>query len=341
MKLATRATWPGAVLLAACRSRRPWVRVRLGSRRGILGGAYRSTRKPGRSCYGDAAATQLRWRKTYVPGPGGLDDAVQVVVENVAFPAQGKKLYTYLRDELGTVMAVVAEDESQDKTKPTIPARYHYTPYGEAHAETGPELRRARFDGDAVMVGGETQAPETPLTAGGAVRLGFSIPLEPATLAAGLAFEEETAAGWQPVGAAEKLVGSEGQEGLEILVSLRGAWKRGATYRLKAGPALKDKAGRPLAAEKAVELTIPEIAQIGEGLDRRFPVDHESWQAAGETLGGRFPGGQTSLFQGLWTDPVTGINYARARWYDARNASWLSEDPLLDIDSPNLYAFVA
>jgi hypothetical protein len=30
-------------------------------------------------------------------------------------------------------------------------------------------------------------------------------------------------------------------------------------------------------------------------------------------------------FQGLWTDPTTGISYARNRWYDARNASWLSE----------------
>ncbi|MCP4594482.1 MAG: hypothetical protein GY842_27440, partial [bacterium] len=56
---------------------------------------------------------------------------------------------------------------------------------------------------------------------------------------------------------------------------------------------------------------------------------------------GRFPGGQTSLFQGLWTDPVTGVAHARARWYDARNASWLSEDPYADLDSPNLYAFVA
>jgi len=46
------------------------------------------------------------------------------------------------------------------------------------------------------------------------------------------------------------------------------------------------------------------------------------------------------LFQGLWTDPVTGIAYARNRWYDARTASWLSEDPLGAVDSPNLYAFV-
>ncbi len=51
--------------------------------------------------------------------------------------------------------------------------------------------------------------------------------------------------------------------------------------------------------------------------------------------------GQNLLFQGLWTDPATGISYARARWYDARNANWLSEDPLADVDSPNLYAFVA
>ncbi|MCP4897523.1 MAG: hypothetical protein GY906_11175, partial [bacterium] len=37
-------------------------------------------------------------------------------------------------------------------------------------------------------------------------------------------------------------------------------------------------------------------------------------------LDGRFPGGQNLLFQGLWTDPVTGLSYARNRWYDARNA---------------------
>ena len=45
-------------------------------------------------------------------------------------------------------------------------------------------------------------------------------------------------------------------------------------------------------------------------------------------------------FQGLWTDPVTGLSYARNRWYDARTASWLSTDPLGAVDSQNLYAFV-
>jgi RHS repeat-associated protein len=70
-------------------------------------------------------------------------------------------------------------------------------------------------------------------------------------------------------------------------------------------------------------------------------ADYESIAAAGNTIGGRFPGGQNLLFQGTWTDPVTGISYARARWYDARNAGWLSEDPVGDKDSPNLYSFVA
>ena len=35
------------------------------------------------------------------------------------------------------------------------------------------------------------------------------------------------------------------------------------------------------------------------------------------------------------------VAYARARWYDARTASWLSEDPEQTLDSPNLYAYVA
>ncbi len=64
------------------------------------------------------------------------------------------------------------------------------------------------------------------------------------------------------------------------------------------------------------------------------------WTHQMATLDGRFPGGQNLLFQGLWTDPVTGLSYARNRWYDARNASWLSEDPKGAIDSTNLYAFV-
>lgn len=291
--------------------------------------------------YGDVAETQLRWRKTYVPGPGGLDDAVQVVVENLAFPAQGKKLYTYLRDELGTVLGVVSEEESQDPAKPTIPARYHYTPYGEGHAEIGPELRRVRFDAGVLTVAGVEQAAATPLTANGALRLSFSIPVDPATIAAGLTFEERTPSGWQAVSGAEMLAASEGEDRLDLLVSLRSAWKRNTSYRVRADAGFKDQTGRVLATEREIEFTIPAAATVTTTpVDHRFPIDYESWRTAGDTLGGRFPGGQTSLFQGLWTDPVTGVNFARTRWYDPRNAVWLCEDPLLTIDSPNLYAFV-
>ncbi len=73
----------------------------------------------------------------------------------------------------------------------------------------------------------------------------------------------------------------------------------------------------------------------------------EGAQAAGVTVAGLydiakpFPGGQNLQFHGLWADPITGLSYARARWLSTRGASWLSEDPKKDVDSPNLYAYVA
>jgi len=75
--------------------------------------------------------------------------------------------------------------------------------------------------------------------------------------------------------------------------------------------------------------------------DRRTALTYESWSAANDTLGNRFPGGQSHLFQGAWTDPVTGLAYHRARWYEPRTAYWLSEDPAGTVDSTNLSGFVA
>lgn len=69
-------------------------------------------------------------------------------------------------------------------------------------------------------------------------------------------------------------------------------------------------------------------------------VRFESWEAASDTVGGRFPGGQNLGFHGAWTDPVTGLVYLRNRWYDPRNGQFLSPDPRGPVDSPNLYAFV-
>ena len=50
------------------------------------------------------------------------------------------------------------------------------------------------------------------------------------------------------------------------------------------------------------------------------------------------PESHRQSYQGLCTDPTTGLSYARNRWYEARTASWLSEDPLGPVDSPNLYS---
>ena len=308
----------------------------------------------------------MRWRKTYVPGPTGLDDAVQVVVQIFDDPmspfAGTTRTYTYLRDELGTVMGLVAEEEGSDPAHPPMPARYLYTPYGEAHAETGPEPRRAWFDEATTRVvpaaGGTavTQAVADPnVAAAGALRVRLSLPLEAGTVAAGgVVVEERSAgAGWTAVDPAETVVGppvtsggevsTEGSGG-EVAVLLRGGWERGVAYRVRLTTALRDEAGRSLAEELRLEWTVasdPAGGVVGAGFfERQFAPAYESWQAAGESAGGRFVGGQTALFEGLWTDPVSGIAYARARWYDARNASWLSEDPLQDVDSPNLYAFV-
>ncbi|HKV12058.1 MAG TPA: polymorphic toxin-type HINT domain-containing protein [Thermoanaerobaculia bacterium] len=314
---------------------------------------------------GDALAAEaaysqdeaLRWRKTYVPGPSGLDDAVQVIVEEAA--SGTTRTYTLVRDEMGTVVGLVAEDEGSDPASPPVPARYLYTPYGEAHAETGPELLRARFDSDATAV--ETAGGTTPQTvadgntaAAGALVLDWSLRLDSATLPENLKIEHLVLGlGWLPLDPGEVAVGVEPSSGtsaggggppVRLLVLARNGWQRGTSYRVRLTGGLEDELGRRFGRNETLEWRIP-TAEPGLTLqpvlfDKTIPIRYESWAAATDTVGNRFPGGQTALFQGLWTDPVTGAAYARARWYDARNASWLSEDPLADIDSPNLYAFV-
>ncbi|HSF39574.1 MAG TPA: Ig-like domain-containing protein [Thermoanaerobaculia bacterium] len=300
----------------------------------------------------------LRWRKTYVPGPSGLDDAVQVIVEDAA--SATARTYTLLRDELGTVLGLVAEDEGSDPANPPVPVRYRYTPYGEAHAESGPELLRARFDGQATEVqsaGGtttQTVADETAAAAGSLV-LDWTLPLDNATLPANLLVERlAPGIGWAALSPEEVAVGPEPTDGgisaggggppARLLVLARSGWLRGTSYRVRLTSGLTDDLGRRFGRTETLEWRVPEAPASGPipaiTFDKKVAPRFETWEAATDTATGRFPGGQTALFQGLWTDPVTGVAYARARWYDARNASWLSEDPLLDIDSPNLYAFV-
>jgi RHS repeat-associated protein len=112
--------------------------------------------------------------------------------------------------------------------------------------------------------------------------------------------------------------------------------------RITAG--LRDVLGRLFADAQALQWDVPtptpEIPAPPVLFEHHLPLRYETFEASADAVGGRFPGGQPMLFQGLWTDPVLGLSYARARWYDARNATWLSEDPAGGADSPNLYAFV-
>jgi RHS repeat-associated protein len=307
----------------------------------------------------------VRWRKLYAPGPGGFDDAVQVVVQNVD---GSEALYSILRDEIGSVIALVAEDETRegaggtvDPTRPAIPVRYRYSPFGAALAETSPRVERLLFDNELVEVGGlqQADAPERDdaVAAAGALRVWFSAALDAATLGAGVVLESRTVGGaWTevpaatPSGAEGLVLALDAETGTELRLLLVEGWRRGVAYRVRLRAELRDVLGRApptsgpggsASAAAPLQWTVPE----GEGqtiaYEQRFASGErfESWAASGDTVGGRCPGGQNRLFHGLWTDPVTGVAYARARWYDARTGSFLSEDPLRDVDSPNLYQY--
>ena len=108
----------------------------------------------------------VRWRRSYLPGASGLDDAVQVRIEEAA--SGSDTLYTLLRDELGSVIGLIEEPVAlEDEELPAIPplvARYLYTPFGEARVETALELASARLDPDRTMVevdGARSRRPST------------------------------------------------------------------------------------------------------------------------------------------------------------------------------------
>ena len=117
-------------------------------------------------------------------------------------------------------------------------------------------------------------------------------------------------------------------------------WERGTTYRVRLTSSLLDVLGRAPAGQPALEIPIP---ADGSPISwaRTFPVSFETFLAAGETANDLIPGGQSILWEGAWTSSLGGHQLKRARVYDPRTASFLSEDPLDDVDSPNLYGYVA
>ncbi len=298
----------------------------------------------------------ITWRRLVLPGPSGLDDAPLVRVEaNLqGGGSPDPHLYAVVRDELGSVIGVL--DQAPAAGAPALRARVLYTPYGEAHLETGPEPLRLWFDPTLTAAGGQTQQiapPEPPATESeaipGGLRLTTTTRLDPASVTAGLGVEryDPASGSWVAVAASAVAAGPSASEETELDLVLLAGWPKGGQIRITLRPQLADGFGRafqvPAGEDPAgvrVVVTVPASGSAPD-LDRRWPLRFDSGYAAANSLGGAFPDGQTSLFQGLWTDPVTGIAYARARWYDARNASWLSEDPEQTLDSPNLYAYVA
>jgi RHS repeat-associated protein len=310
----------------------------------------------------------IRWRKSYVPG-AGLDDQVQLRVEVFDPPGSATpssdRVYTFLRDEMGSVISLVEDTASAtDPERPPVRVRYLYTPYGEAHAELGPELRSSRFDQattSVTLAGGTTrsqaatidqQGPSGITRARGAVRLLFSLPLDSATYPAIVVEKLLAGGGWTSVPSATIAIG-QGPQGApeETTVLLEDGWELGTTYQLRLTAGLKDGFGRPSVAAHTLQIPMPPpIPPSASGTysvqyEESFPIEYETYLASAESVPGGapyglFPGGQNMLFQGAWTDPVTGLQYKRARWYDPRTASWLSEDHEDDVESPNVYAFV-
>jgi len=252
---------------------------------------------------------------------------------------------------MGTVLALVNDSDSTNPAKPVTPVRYLYTPYGEAHAETGPEVLGVKFVAkiDDVPVtsitdlSGATRTQtvaDATVAATGMLRVVLSLPADPATLAAVLSVETSTGQGsFSPVATSAYAIGQKPDRPEEIDVLPLSGWNRGAQYRVKLAASLTDKIGRALGSEKSFAWTVPGVGDVA--FETSYPVNYETYLAAGESAGGALVGGQPMGWQGAYSDNLTGLQYKRHRFYDPRTLEFLSEDPEGDVDSPNLYAYAA
>jgi len=303
------------------------------------------------------------WRIEHLPGPVGLDDSPQLAVTtHLDLTEPVTRYFDLVRDEMGTVIAVLEDVDptASGATVPPLLARILYDPYGQAHVEEGPELRTLQHDPELTEIDGVAQAildegePDNPVIgiAGGLV-VSTSMALDEATLAAGVTLMR-CDPGCVALGPAEVVVVQDESDATLLYIMPVAGWLENLTYNLELNNGLADAYGRAFIVPGGGGGYTVDIAISADSVEatddplpslpREIPLIFDNVDAASVTLDcdGEpcFPGGLNLLFQGLWTDPVTGISYARNRWYDARTASWLSEDPLGAVDSPNLYAFV-
>lgn len=283
------------------------------------------------------------WRTHYAPGHRWLDDAPQVRVERDLLGTPTTATLDLLRDEMGTVLAVA---EARQGQPPRLLARFLSSPYGEQHVELGPELVRIAFDGGVTELGTHTQAPAAGESVGGALRVITTLPLDPASLAAGIVIETLVdGGGWAPANPADVAVGPDPSDPTSVLILRLPAWPKDTRCRITLTAALLDGLGRSLrlpsgeAGGVAVVLEVPGDGQTQPAYDRHFELTPDD-NAAGDTLGGELPGGLGQGFQGLLADGATGLLHARHRVFDPKTTSWLSPDPIGAVDSVNLYSFV-
>ena len=280
------------------------------------------------------------WRQQVAPGQRGLDDAPLVRVETDLQGTPSTKTYALIRDEMGSVLAVTEERAGQS---PNLLARYLYAPYGQRHTELGPELVKIEFDASITKVGSTDQTLTAGQTVGGALRIITTSPLAAATLTAGLTIAQydEGSSSWTTATRTDFAIGTADSDASDLRVMRIQGWAKAIRYRITLLPSLTDGFGRILVLPSgetqgvAVELDLPSDGVTAPDYARSFALAYDN--AAGDTLGGAFPGGQTSGFQGAWSDPVTGHGFHRRRWMDRRNLNWLGPDLLGAVDSPDLY----
>ena len=291
----------------------------------------------------------LRWRRTLVPGPTGLDDAVQMRVEDFGSGTTPVlRDFSFVRDELGTVLGLVDEKAQEPSRGPPVVARYLYTPFGEAHVETGPELLSAAFDSTLTSLNGTPQnAPVPQQTVAGGVIFHFTLSLDPGTLAGGVSIERWNLSegSWEAVPSGTFLLGLDQSDARNLLAVPLDCWAKTTRYRIRLTPTLKDELARAFQGPQGQSpfdaiIEVPADGVAPPIYGRTFPFEYDAIRAAGDTVGGRVPGGMNLLFAGMWCDPVSGLYYARARWLQPRDGSWLSEDPAGSVDSENRYAYV-
>ncbi|HQQ77107.1 MAG TPA: RHS repeat-associated core domain-containing protein [Thermoanaerobaculia bacterium] len=192
-----------------------------------------------------------------------------------------------------------------------------------------------------VEIGEPRARPDDPGPARNTLKLKFTTEVDPATYADGIVVEKQVAGNWQEEQRGSATIAPSAHGGSVNEIGLRplGGWERGATYRVRVTDAIRDVRGQPLTNAEDFSFTVPKSGPFETRHEPRRPVAQASAQAA--AAGPAFPGGQALGWHGHWTDPVTGLIYMRHRWYDPRTGTFLSPDPLEDIDSPNQYLFGA